>query len=133
MALMSNGIDLADVVRAFSELKSAHLHRVWNVFGTYYFYFRHDPADSEQEARLVIECPWRIERGDQLITGLSDYSVPAESSSATWEPGSQVGHLLQERLIGLLGPVANGEIRIIPGAFKSGTRRLTNLEESGCN
>jgi len=86
------------------------LFKSWNIFATRVFYFaRPGVLPLQEEYRLAIECPWRIEGDDQIEVGSEDYCMPASDNlDPEWDPNSQVGNLQDEKLQKLFGETKQG-------------------------
>lgn len=63
---------------------------------------RHTDRGLVGRYALHIQCPWRIEGGNQIVVGSSDYYSRADDNlDASWEPGTVTGHL-QNQILGTL-------------------------------
>lgn len=96
----------ATVRKIFSDLTGLELLGSTSVFATRTFAFGHKLQPPQQNAvfTLVVECPWRIESGDEILTGFDDYRIPAAGNlDPSWDPNSQTGSLQEQRLTEWLG------------------------------
>jgi hypothetical protein len=104
----------AIVQAKFRGLVGLQLFKSWNVFATRLFYFAFPGSvtrGDDGEFVLSLECPWRIEKLDQILVGSEDYGTRARSNSdEAWKPDMQWGHPQDEKLKELLGKEEKGEI-----------------------
>jgi hypothetical protein len=51
------------------------------------------------EIVVHVQCPWRLQDGERLVTGSDDFYVRADDNpDEAWEPGSVTGHLQNQLL-----------------------------------
>jgi hypothetical protein len=96
----------AAVRKALSSLIGLKLLGSTNVFATrtFTFGFVNHPQPQDTAFALIIECPWRIESGDQILTGSDDFGTPAAGNlDRNWDPNSQTGSIQEQRLVEWLG------------------------------
>lgn len=102
------------IQQEFQVLIGLKIGKCSNIFATRLFHFCAVGSQAEPLNELyvlAVECPWRIEKANQILVGSEDYSVKAtDNDDPTWEPGTQVGHLQDQKLRELLGEFKNGEI-----------------------
>jgi hypothetical protein len=79
----------------FSALLGMRVSRAYRVLATQYLEFGELHETGEWvglgEYRLIIQCPWRIEKEDELITGSEDLRIDLAAQSGP-------GDLLEKRL-----------------------------------
>jgi len=102
-----------EVREIFSRLVDLQLLRSRNFCGTRDFYFGH--ADSKTGRKevfsLLIESEWRIEVGEQILTGSSDYLAKADNNAdPAWEEGMPWGHLQGQKLREFMGAATETDI-----------------------
>ncbi len=97
----------ADIESELAKLVGLRLFKCWKLLGTRIFYFSAagpETPRSDWDFMLSLECPWRIEKRDQVVVGSQDYGLPASGNSdPAWKPNAQSGHLQDEKLRELLG------------------------------
>jgi hypothetical protein len=100
--------------QAFQILIGLKLGKSSNIFATRLFHFYAIAPQNEHLNELyvlVVECPWRIERANQIFVGSEDYSLPAtDNDDPGWQSGTQSGHLQDQKLRELMGELEHGEI-----------------------
>lgn len=90
----------------FSELVGTRLLEISSIFATPSFEFGNwkPPLWQEERFSFVLECHWRLERDDEIVTGFDDVEFPAiGNADSDWTPGSQSGSLQEQRLVEWLG------------------------------
>lgn len=111
---MSSSQKATEVAKALAELIGLRLWGSRNFCATRHFYFA-SALDTEGlpllEYTLGVECPWRIETRDRIVTGLEDYAVKADDNQdPAWQAGAPGGHLQDQKLRDFLGEMVDGGI-----------------------
>jgi hypothetical protein len=101
------GVTRASIERALAPLvalKLSLVHHAGNMRSFHFGRITETQKGTEGQYAMHIQCPWRIRRETSIVTGLSDWYVPAEGFEEpdNWDPSD--GHSLQEqRLRSLFG------------------------------
>lgn len=109
----------------FSQILGLWLFKTWNVFATRMFYLTgvgSAGGSSDGEYRLTLECPWRLEKGDEVLVGSEDYGIQAAGNvDPNWKASQMhMGHRQDDILSRLFGEVKDGEIFTRKGDFVVG-------------
>ena len=110
---MESSHRVMETEKHLSRLIGLKLIKVGGIFATRQFYF--GPAVEMSEIfDLSVECAWRIEVGEQILTGSEDYPIKAEDNvDPSWEEGMPSGHLQEQLLRDFLGgEMVNQEVVI---------------------
>ena len=103
--------DMNNTRGALSNLLGLQIVKAWNVFGTRYLYFAAPGLESGPgDPWIQMECPWRIERGDEIVAGSDDYGQRADDNTDPgWNPREeQTGHRQDQKLEEILGEARAG-------------------------
>ncbi len=94
------------------HLHGLRLTRVRDFCGTRHFEFNRVEEEASDATRSIIgvECPWRLELDDRIITGFEDYSVTAQDDELSGDEVTPMGHLQDLRLSGALGEIVDGDV-----------------------
>ncbi len=60
------------------------MFKSWPLFATRYFYFAGREArssDDDEDYNLMVECPWRFEKGGRIVVGSEDYEASGDGSA----------------------------------------------------
>ena len=101
-----------EIYESLSALVGQRLVQSRSFLATRHFYFGR--ANREDEARfytLGVECPWRIRRNNTVVVGSADYYEKADNNTdESWQAGSPLGHLQNQRLGELLGTLEGDRV-----------------------
>jgi hypothetical protein len=111
---MASDQKATETLKALAQLVGLCLCKSRNFCATRHFYFGSVVQSRRRPSiryTLGLECPWRIETGDQVVTGSEDYIVRADDNSdPEWEAGAPGGHLQDQKLRDFLGEMIDGDI-----------------------
>jgi hypothetical protein len=105
---------IGDIRRELRRLLGQKLQRSRKFFATRHFYFA-EPGrvvgGGGSHFTLGLECAWRIQTREQIIVGSEDYYEPADQNTdPNWDPEMPGGHLQDQKLVELMGELADGDI-----------------------
>jgi hypothetical protein len=90
------------VEAALRVLVGLRLQRTYHILDTRVFQFWPDSREVGETYRLIVQCPWRLEELDHIVTGSEDARCESSESESTSESGASVastsalGHHLAE-------------------------------------
>jgi hypothetical protein len=97
-----------------SDLIGLQIYKAWSIRGTRLFYFAEPGSGraADSDHYLMLECPWRIERADEIVVGDEDFG---ESADGFAEPDLQLEdrswwNLQNQKLSELMGMEDDGRI-----------------------
>jgi hypothetical protein len=105
---MTNALEnlQTQIASALQKLTGSRLSIARNAGNMKVFHFGETRLFNSQlvgRYALHIQCPWRLDGIEGIITGSGDFYVRADDNSdAEWEPGVVTGHLQNQILLQLL-------------------------------